>query len=114
MSTEESKPKTCGRSLAVYQVRGGRARRRAYELAFSACYMFGGARPVFVEVDRVTFQSPVSVGNLLRFKSHVLHTQRQQDDPTQVPASPQYRAHRVVFCAHVWLHTPFGYDATPD
>ena len=33
--------------------------RRAYELAFATCYMFAGVRPVFLEVDEVTFQSPV-------------------------------------------------------
>lgn len=53
--------------------------RRAYELAFATAYMFAGSRPIFVEVDEVTFQRPVDVGDLLRFKSCILHTQPSKD-----------------------------------
>jgi acyl-coenzyme A thioesterase 9 len=33
--------------------------RRAFELAFSTCYVFGGRRPYFLEVDHVDFRKPV-------------------------------------------------------
>ncbi len=36
-----------------------------------------------LQVDQVTFQSPVSIGDLLRFKSHVVHTARNADDASQ-------------------------------
>lgn len=48
--------------------------QRAYELAFSCCYLFGGTRPSFYEVAEVNFLSPVDVGDLMRFDSCVLYT----------------------------------------
>lgn len=48
--------------------------RKAFELAFSTAYMFGGARPIFLEVDEVSFLAPVDVGDLLVFNSRVLYT----------------------------------------
>ncbi|KAJ7561338.1 hypothetical protein O6H91_03G024400 [Diphasiastrum complanatum] len=56
---------------------GGFLMRRAFELAFSTCYVFGGQRPIFLEVDHVDFHRPVDVGNLLRFKSCVLYTETE-------------------------------------
>jgi acyl-coenzyme A thioesterase 9 len=53
---------------------GGFLMRRAFELAFSNAYVFGGARPLFLEVDDVSFSSPVDVGDLLVFNSRVLYT----------------------------------------
>lgn len=53
---------------------GGFLMRRAFELAFATAYLFGGDRPQFIEVDDVSFDKPVDVGNLLVFKSLVLHT----------------------------------------
>lgn len=53
---------------------GGFLVRRAFELAFSNCYLFAGSQPRFREVDQVTFLQPVDVGNLLRFESRVLYT----------------------------------------
>lgn len=53
---------------------GGFLMRKAFELAFSTAYMFGGARPVFLEVDDVSFLAPVDVGDLLVFNSRVLYT----------------------------------------
>jgi acyl-coenzyme A thioesterase 9 len=53
---------------------GGFLMRRAFELAFSTAYVFGGARPLFLEVDDVSFASPVDVGDLLVFNSRVLYT----------------------------------------
>ncbi|KAK9809579.1 hypothetical protein WJX73_004048 [Symbiochloris irregularis] len=56
------------------RVFGGFLMRRAYELAFATAYMFSGTRPRFVMVDEITFQRPVDVGDLLRLRSLVLHT----------------------------------------
>jgi acyl-coenzyme A thioesterase 9 len=53
---------------------GGFLMRRAFELAFSTAYVFGGARPHFLEVDDISFDSPVDVGDLLVFQSRVLYT----------------------------------------
>ena len=53
---------------------GGFLMRRAFELAFANCYVFGGARPRFLEVDDISFDSPVDVGDLLVFNSRVLYT----------------------------------------
>jgi hypothetical protein len=38
---------------------GGFLMRRAFELAFSTCYVFGGITPLFLEVDHVDFRRPV-------------------------------------------------------
>lgn len=56
---------------------GGFLMRRAFELAYANCYVFGGAKPQFLEVDGVSFESPVDVGDLLMFHSRVLYTQPQ-------------------------------------
>ena len=53
---------------------GGFLMRRAFELAFATVYCFAGARPIFLEVDQVSFTLPVDVGDLLIFRSHVLYT----------------------------------------
>ena len=58
-----------------HRVFGGFLMRRAFELAFSNAYLFGGKRPVFLEVDEVSFASPVDVGDLLVFHSRVLYTE---------------------------------------
>jgi acyl-coenzyme A thioesterase 9 len=57
------------------RVFGGFLMRRAFELAFSNAYLFGGARPIFLEVDEISFASPVDVGDLLVFHSRVLFTE---------------------------------------
>jgi acyl-coenzyme A thioesterase 9 len=54
---------------------GGFLLRRAFELGFANAYLFGGALPLFLEVDEVSFQSPVDVGDLLVFNSRVLYTE---------------------------------------
>lgn len=59
------------------RVFGGFLMRRAFELAFSNAYLFGGARPIFLEVDEISFASPVDVGDLLVFHSRVLFTENQ-------------------------------------
>ena len=58
--------------------------RRAYELAFASTYMFAGQRPIFKEVDEVTFMRPVDVGDLLRLRSCVLHTKPSSSDSEKV------------------------------
>jgi acyl-coenzyme A thioesterase 9 len=57
------------------RVFGGYLIRRAFELAFSNAYLFGGARPIFLEVDEISFASPVDVGDLLVFYSRILYTE---------------------------------------
>ena len=52
---------------------GGFLMRRAFELAFSN-YVFGGSRPIFLEVDEVFFARPVHVGDWLVSNSCVLYT----------------------------------------
>jgi len=61
------------------RVFGGFLMRRAYELAFATAYLFTGRRPVFIELDEVSFHAPVSVGDLLRFDSCVLYTSEAMD-----------------------------------
>lgn len=53
---------------------GGFLMRRAFELAFANAYVFGGRRPIFLEVDDISFDSPVDIGDLLVFNSRVLYT----------------------------------------
>jgi acyl-coenzyme A thioesterase 9 len=71
------------------RVFGGFLIRRAFELAYSNAYLFGGTRPIFLEVDEISFASPVDVGDLLVFYSRILFTENnagplsdyyQQDD----------------------------------
>lgn len=61
------------------RVFGGFLMRRAYEIAFSTCYLFAGARPEFYQVAHVDFLSPVDVGDLMRFDSAVLYTHTGQE-----------------------------------
>lgn len=42
--------------------------RRSFELAFATAYLFGGDKPRFLEVDDISFDKPVDVGDLLVFK----------------------------------------------
>lgn len=53
---------------------GGFLMRRAFELSFSTAYLFGGDKPRFLEVDDISFDKPVDVGDLLVFKARVLYT----------------------------------------
>ena len=59
---------------------GGFLMRRAFELAFATCYLFGGDKPRFLEVDDISFDAPVNVGELLVFKSRCLYTQPDGGD----------------------------------
>ena len=84
---------------------GGFLMRRAFELAFSNAYVFGGARPIFLEVDDISFSSPVDVGDLLVFNSRVLYTERGR-------LSDYYKTsdHRTLPILHVeveaWVTEP--------
>lgn len=60
---------------------GGFLMRRAFELAFSTCYVFCGSRPQFLETDHVDFWRPVDIGDLLRFKACVLYTETEGAQP---------------------------------
>ncbi len=71
-----------------HRVFGGFLMRRAFELAFATAYQFAGAQPVFREVDEVTFQRPVDVGDLVRFESVVVGTHQ----PTPPHPHPQAQA----------------------
>ena len=53
---------------------GGFLMRRAFELAFSNAYAFGGEWPQMLEVDNITFNAPVNVGDLLQFNSRVIYS----------------------------------------
>ena len=53
---------------------GGFLMRRAFELAFSTCYLHAGSRPHFLELEKVIFKRPVEIGNLLRLTAHVTYT----------------------------------------
>lgn len=55
---------------------GGYLMRVAFQLAFANAYLFGGARPEFMEVDHISFTKPVDVGDLLVFNSRILYTER--------------------------------------
>jgi acyl-coenzyme A thioesterase 9 len=63
---------------------GGYLVRRAFELAFANAYLFGGQRPVFLEVDEVSFTKPVDVGDLLVFNSRVVYTEDTGDNKSLV------------------------------
>ena len=43
-------------------------------MAFSTAYVYGGKKPKFLEVDNVSFDAPVDVGDLLVFNSRVIYT----------------------------------------
>ena len=47
----------------------------------STCYLHGGSRPHFLELERVIFRQPVQIGDLLRLAAHVTYT----DDGTPRP-----------------------------
>uniref|UniRef100_A0A7S1U6Y5 HotDog ACOT-type domain-containing protein n=1 Tax=Phaeomonas parva TaxID=124430 RepID=A0A7S1U6Y5_9STRA len=58
---------------------GGFLMRRAFELAFTTAYLFGGRLPRFEEVDEVAFHLPVEVGELVQFESAVLYVSTPED-----------------------------------
>ena len=81
------------------RVFGGYLMRLAFELAFSNAYVFCGVRPIFLEVDEVSFTSPVDVGDLLVFNSRVLYT----EPPASSSSSSQSLLHIQV---EAWVTEP--------
>jgi acyl-coenzyme A thioesterase 9 len=61
------------------QIFGGFLMRRAFELSYATAYVFGGARPRFLEVDQVSFSIPVNVGDLTNFQARVIHSEVQDE-----------------------------------
>ena len=59
---------------------GGFLIRRGFELAYAKACIFGGDKPNFLEVDDISFDSPVYVGDLLVFKSRILYIHYQRVD----------------------------------
>jgi acyl-coenzyme A thioesterase 9 len=58
------------------RVFGGFLMRRAFEIAFSCCYVFAGSRPHFLAVDDVTFKRPVEIGTMLQCDKPARHQPR--------------------------------------
>jgi len=52
---------------------GGFLMRRAFEIGFSTAYLFAGTRPHFIELDKVLFQRPVDIGDLVRLQAQVTY-----------------------------------------
>eukprot|EP00443_Scrippsiella_acuminata_P016013 CAMPEP_0115224526 /NCGR_PEP_ID=MMETSP0270-20121206/29618_1 /TAXON_ID=71861 /ORGANISM="Scrippsiella trochoidea, Strain CCMP3099" /LENGTH=447 /DNA_ID=CAMNT_0002638835 /DNA_START=37 /DNA_END=1380 /DNA_ORIENTATION=- len=72
---------------------GGFLMRRAYELARSTAHLFGGRRPVFHELDEVTFKAPVSVGDMVKFEACVLYTSEKMDPAGRATIHTEVVAH---------------------
>jgi len=72
---------------------GGFLMRRAYELARSTAHLFGGRRPIFHELDEVTFKSPVSVGDMVKFEACVLYTSEKMDQEGRATIHTEVVAH---------------------
>jgi acyl-coenzyme A thioesterase 9 len=90
------------------QIFGGFLMRRAYELAFATAYMFGGVRPRFIQMDDVSFTSPVSIGDLLVFNARVLYTEEPESSAGSSTATGpvQATAHGAAFpLIHVEVET---------
>jgi acyl-coenzyme A thioesterase 9 len=81
---------------------GGFLMRRAFELAYANCYIFGGAKPIFREVDDISFDSPVDVGDLMVFNSRVLYT---------LPESDRNGHPLVMMEVEAWVTEPEKADA---
>ena len=71
MNTLIAQPQVRNLSNTIF---GGFLMRRAFELAFSNAYSFGGEWPQMLEVDNITFNAPVYVGDLLQFNSRVIYS----------------------------------------
>ena len=88
-----------------HRIFGGYLMRKAFELAFANAYVFGGARPVFREVDEISFAAPVDVGDLLVFNSRVVYTSsnHQEEDGEPYPL--------VHLEVETWVTVPEQADA---
>eukprot|EP01007_Sphenomonas_quadrangularis_P003763 NODE_810_length_1157_cov_152.651625_g655_i0.p2 GENE.NODE_810_length_1157_cov_152.651625_g655_i0~~NODE_810_length_1157_cov_152.651625_g655_i0.p2 ORF type:complete len:315 (-),score=79.78 NODE_810_length_1157_cov_152.651625_g655_i0:32-976(-) len=54
---------------------GGYLMRMGYELAWSTAFLFCRSRPVFVEMQRISFLAPVNIGNLVIANSEVTYSE---------------------------------------
>jgi len=61
------------------RVFGGFLMRRGYELAVATAYCFSGSTPRFLWSDEISFQAPVSVGDVLRLDAHVILSEPERD-----------------------------------
>ncbi len=79
------------------QIFGGFLMQRAFELAFSTCYVFGGIRPLFLEVDHVDFLRPVSLSRICIswFPFQMLFL-------LYICCGDFLQSHRYVFC-YIWV-----------
>ena len=88
---------------------GGYLMRLAFELAFSNAYLFAGMRPTFVEVDEVSFTSPVDVGDLLVFHSRVLYTE-ESSSPESLSSPSSFSSSSPSAVLHIqveaWVTEP--------
>jgi acyl-coenzyme A thioesterase 9 len=66
------------------KVFGGLLMRQAFELGFSAAWVFTGSKPEFFSLDDITFQRPVELGTLLRSTARVEYTAHAVPDPAGV------------------------------
>ena len=87
---------------------GGFLMRRAFELAYACSYLFGGARPRFLEVDEVSFQAPVDVGDLTVFNARVLYTHMIQDGSSMdfQPIDGMKNVPLVTIEVEAWIAEP--------
>lgn len=98
---------------------GGFLMRRAYELAYCGAHLFCGRKPIFHELDEVTFKAPINVGDLVRFEACVLYTSDQMDAQgrptmhTEVRASVLKPEERTFFPSNSFNFT-FGVPASAD
>lgn len=77
---------------------GGFLMHRAFSLAEATSYLFAGARPHLLEVDRIEFTKPVDISDLIRLKSRVLYSSSNSvtDETGPVPAVGTDKQEKVV------------------
>ena len=54
--------------------------REAYEVAYSAAFIFFKNRPTFKSLDDISFVHPVAIGSILDFTSTVVYSVKSQDN----------------------------------
>ena len=54
---------------------GGFLLRSAYEIAFNCVYIFAGTKPDIVDIEDVSFNKPVSIGDLVQFRAKIVRTE---------------------------------------
>jgi len=84
--------------------------RRGLELAYASAYLFGGDKPNFLEVDDISFDSPVDVGDLLVFKSRILYTQPDGGDLGEYVEDHKDMP-LVIVEVEAWVTEPEAVDA---